>query len=462
MSANTNETPRPAGPPPKSPATWKVRLDRATDRFLRPEWLADAEQSRRGRLITQFGLMGFGFGLAYAAFYLLIGHHWGTGIIVVCSAAFALLVWTMKFIRSIEAAGILLSAIMVAGFTALCAVEGGIHGHAVAWLASVPLCTLLLAGKQAAQKLVTLCLGACGVVIAVELAGIKLPTTYPEQWHSSVTAAGYLGLIGFMFLLGLIFENSRARAFQKMQQALDDLRASNEQLVVLNQEKSEFLGIAAHDLRNPLTTIIGSAEMLTLTEDPGQTARLAGYIQTAGTQMCDLINNLLDSHAIEEGRFISKLEPCDLAALAAQSVERNRPNATRKQITLRLEAPETTWALTDRSAALQILDNLISNAVKYSPAQTTVQIRVSTAGGRAFAAVQDQGPGLSAEDQRKLFGKFVRLSARPTGGESSNGLGLSIVKRLAEALAGSVECHSRLGEGATFVVKLPAGQPATN
>lgn len=430
-----------------------------TDRFLRPEWLADAEQGRRGRLITQFGFMGSLFGLAYAAFYLLIEHYWGAGIIVVCSAAFALLVGAMKAIRSIEAAGTLLSAIMVAGFTALCAVEGGIHGHAVAWLASVPLCTLLLAGKRAAQKLVTLCLGACGVVIALELAGLKLPTTYPEQWHSPVTAAGYLGLIGFMFLLGLIFESSRARAFHKMRQALDDLRASNEQLVVLNQEKSEFLSIAAHDLRNPLTTIIGSAEMLTLTEDPGQTARLAGYIQTAGTQMCDLINNLLDSHAIEEGRFISKLEPCDLGALAAQGVERNRPNAARKQITLCLEAPETTWALTDHSAALQILDNLISNAVKYSPAQTTVQIRVSTAGGRAIAAVQDQGPGLSPEDQGKLFGKFVRLSARPTGGESSNGLGLSIVKRLAEALAGSVECHSRLGAGATFTVRLPACDP---
>ena len=103
----------------------------------------------------------------------------------------------------------------------------------------------------------------------------------------------------------------------------------------------------------------------------------------------------------------------------------------------------------------QVFDNLISNAVKYSPQRTTVSIRAYAESGHACVAVKDEGPGISEEDRVKMFGKFARLTARPTGGESSNGLGLSIVKRLAEAMSGTVECRSVLGEGSTFIVRLP-------
>jgi signal transduction histidine kinase len=105
---------------------------------------------------------------------------------------------------------------------------------------------------------------------------------------------------------------------------------------------------------------------------------------------------------------------------------------------------------------MQVLDNLISNAVKFSPPKTTVQVRTLTENGCVFVAIKDHGPGISPDDQKKLFGKFVRLSAQPTGGESSTGLGLSIVKKLAEAMAGTVFCQSVLGEGATFILRLPA------
>ena len=112
-------------------------------------------------------------------------------------------------------------------------------------------------------------------------------------------------------------------------------------------------------------------------------------------------------------------------------------------------------ARVDHDATVQILENLISNAVKYSPHRTTVQIRSFIDHDRACVSVTDQGPGISGADQKKMFGKFTRLSAKPTGGESSNGLGLSIVKRLAEAMAGGVECRSVLGAGATFTIRLP-------
>ena len=104
---------------------------------------------------------------------------------------------------------------------------------------------------------------------------------------------------------------------------------------------------------------------------------------------------------------------------------------------------------------MQILDNLVSNAVKYSPPNTTVQVHTLPEKDFILVAVRDEGPGISEEDHKKMFGKFTRLSARPTGGESSTGLGLSIVKKLAEAMSGTIHCHSVLGAGATFTLRLP-------
>ena len=110
----------------------------------------------------------------------------------------------------------------------------------------------------------------------------------------------------------------------------------------------------------------------------------------------------------------------------------------------------------DKNTLYQILENLVSNAIKYSPLGKAITVKLyTTSQDTVRCDVQDQGPGLSLADQQKLFGKFNRLSAQPTGGEHSNGLGLFIVKKLMEAMNGKVWCESKLGQGATFCVELP-------
>jgi signal transduction histidine kinase len=282
-----------------------------------------------------------------------------------------------------------------------------------------------------------------------------MPVTYDVRWESIVSSAGYLGLIAFMYLLGLIFETGRHQAYSKLKAALGDLAASNERLVHLNQEKNEFLGIAAHDLKSPLTVIVGCAELVGNTNDQEQIDEYSRMIVSAASRMRVLISDLLDANAIEQGKFISKVERCDITTLVRQSVEHNQAAATRKGIEIRLGASEGLWGKADRGAVLRILDNLISNALKYSPPQTTVHVHTMPEVDYIVLMVRDQGPGISEADQKKLFGKFTRLTARPTAGESSNGLGLSIVKRLVEAMSGTVQCQSILGTGATFIVRLP-------
>jgi signal transduction histidine kinase len=237
----------------------------------------------------------------------------------------------------------------------------------------------------------------------------------------------------------------------------------------MNDEKNEFMGIAAHDLRNPLSAIKGYSEMIV--EDAqllrrGEAKDPAACVQeleehgqligNAAARMAAMVQNLLDANRIERGEMTLNPRPTDLSAVLSSVVETNRPRATAKQQSIHLEnetAPVT--VLVDPTVMVQVLENLVSNAVKYSPPGRKIDVRLKKLPDGVRCEVQDEGPGLSAEDQKKLFGKFARLSAKPTGGEHATGLGLSIVKRMVEAMNGRVWCESEPGKGATFIVTLP-------
>jgi signal transduction histidine kinase len=250
-----------------------------------------------------------------------------------------------------------------------------------------------------------------------------------------------------------------------------ELRHARERLKEMNDEKNEFMGIAAHDLRNPLSAIRGYAEMVV--EDgealaAGKVSDLTGCgqaLQASGrrisetaARMAEMVQNLLDANRIERGEMQLNLAPTDLGPALKQVVETQRPHAAAKQQTIHLQAePAPAVVHADASVTVQVLENLLSNAVKYSPPGKDIFVRLKKHAQGVRVEVQDQGPGLSAEDQKRLFGKFARLSAKPTGGELSTGLGLSIVKKMVEAMNGKVWCESELGKGATFVVQLPLG-----
>src|SRR5262249_40548122 len=163
-----------------------------------------------------------------------------------CSSGFGFTPWLMKRTGSLDTAGNILSLILVLGFSALCCVEGGMNGHAIAWLASVPLCAMLLLGRREGGRWMIASFAACAFIVGLNLSGLAMKPTYDPKWEPLVSAGGYMGFILFMFILGVIFETGRKRAFGKLQDALTHLEASNAELRRLNEEKNEFLGIAAH------------------------------------------------------------------------------------------------------------------------------------------------------------------------------------------------------------------------
>lgn len=248
---------------------------------------------------------------------------------------------------------------------------------------------------------------------------------------------------------------------KQLKLSFDRLNDKNEELMALNQEKNEILGIAAHDLKNPLSGILGLSEHLLNERDDISTEEFASYmemIRESSKQMFLLIGNLLDVNKLESGRLNVDLSPADLLPILQLVIHNYQMQAQAKQLVLQLIADETAYvAFVDKGLAYQILDNLISNAIKYSPFGKNIYARLFISSEKTICcAVQDEGVGLSMQDQEKLFSKFQRLSTKPTGGEHSTGLGLFIVKKLVEVQNGQVWCESEIGKGATFIVEFPA------
>ncbi len=239
------------------------------------------------------------------------------------------------------------------------------------------------------------------------------------------------------------------------------LHRQNEELVALNAEKNEFLGIAAHDLKNPLSGIKSLSEMLLYNADDLTDAYRQEFLHqilASSERMFELITNLLDVNALEQQGIALNIVRLDSVPIVRMICDMYNTRAEAKQIRVLTEVPPAALVQADELAMQQVIDNIVSNAVKYSPHGKNIAVRITQESSAVQIAVQDEGPGLSEDDKTKLFGKFARLSARPTGGEHSTGLGLSIVKKMVEAMNGKVWCESELGKGACFVVELPKAE----
>lgn len=228
-----------------------------------------------------------------------------------------------------------------------------------------------------------------------------------------------------------------------------------------NGFKNEILGTVAHDLKNPLGVILGRTEMLTeligaAASKESVTAQVE-HIRDATKRLTSMVDHLISDAMADAFDITIRREPVDIAGLVAEVTDANQPLATNKQQTITVSAPPNFITMCDADRMREAIDNLISNAIKYSLIGGKIAVVVSHVQGNTVIRVADEGAGLSPEDLGRLFGRFQRLSAKPTAGESSTGLGLSIVKRIIDMHGGKVTADSDgPGRGATFTVVLPA------
>jgi len=231
----------------------------------------------------------------------------------------------------------------------------------------------------------------------------------------------------------------------------------------VSELKSDMLSIAAHDLKNPLNAIIGFSKILerTIDNEAPEILEMLHHITTSSEHMLKLIIDLLNSTVIESGKIQLKLHDFDLSELVMAIVYQNKALAEKKDQTIEyINDWESYFYINGDSQKIwEAIDNLINNAVKYSPYNSKIVVKITKHDSCIRVKVKDQGPGISDDDLNKICKKFQRLSAQPTGGENSTGLGLYIVKQIVDIHNGKMWIKSKIGEGSTFFVEFPAVDP---
>jgi signal transduction histidine kinase/Tfp pilus assembly protein PilF len=269
------------------------------------------------------------------------------------------------------------------------------------------------------------------------------------------------GVVILFIVIALLYRSNRTRKLnnQNLEKQRRQIEENNMKLSKLNAEKDEFLSIAAHDLRNPLSSINLAVDMINSEEntDKSTIREYTDMIKISSNRMITLINDVLKIHTIGSHTPKDSSTFVEINPLIDESLQHFNEPARSKNIRIRTVLNRSNDPVVgDSDNILRILDNLISNAIKYSPKHSSVIISTKQTGENIQISVRDQGPGISDSDKRKLFKKFSKLDSKPTGNESSTGLGLYIVKKICDSMGGSVRCESEPGCGATFIVDLPA------
>ncbi len=304
-----------------------------------------------------------------------------------------------------------------------------------------------------------------------------------NPWYATTTMIlVYLGVFAFVVFFGsrkindyrtrLLIERKaeleniveeRTLQLKKEKQITEELlfetEKKSQELQKANDIKGQLLSIAAHDLKNPLQTILGYEFLVREEFDmQGEELEMVNTIFKTAKRMLNIISELLESAAVKSSSIDLNFTNADIAHVVNETVAHNAARAKQKGQSLSLYVEENLVSKIDTFWIKEAIENLISNAIKYSPKEKSIDVSVYREDGFNCIKVKDYGPGLTEEDKSRLFSKFQRLSARPTGGESSTGLGLYIVKDIIEKHSGKIEVESIFGEGAAFIVKIPANQ----
>lgn len=259
-----------------------------------------------------------------------------------------------------------------------------------------------------------------------------------------------LGLIALFFLYRLV--RLKIQTNKSLSEKNEQIQAQILELNALNMEKNEMIEIIAHDLKNPLTSAMTISELLNNEKITGDQREYLSYIKKALNRMNSLVAKILEIKVLESSSFKTTYSQVDVKQVTEQVISALKIQGDNKHIRLVADLEDVVASL-DKSLIVQIIDNLVSNAIKFSNHHTKVRVSLKKMNQTIRFEIEDEGPGIKEEDIPKLFQKFQKLHARPTDGESSTGLGLSIVKKYVEAMNGKVWCESEFGKGTTFIIE---------
>lgn len=427
------------------------KLNTVISVFLPPNAQQSIEAVRRGRFFITSCFITALFALSYFFMSLYIDGEYFADAMVVSVLLFIALPFLLKkgvpiaIVENIFIANIAVVVILLIYW------EGGIRTANLApWPLVLPIYAMLMQGPRKAVFWFCVALAIIFTYSYFTFHNIRFPVRYDFSKDPIFNALSLSGLVCIVSAIFYISENQKRRA-------QEELKKQNTQLEDLNNEKDNFLRIVSHDLKSPVLIVTEFAKYLAepdLTEE--DRIEYLGHITDSGDRMLELIRNLLDINIIESGKMIVKNKSFSVNDLISKYVNQMNLLAINKQIKLRKRLPDRDiMILSDKARLEQVLDNYVSNAMKYCPEGTNVYVQLEDTPTYVELSVKDEGPGIDESEHGKLFVQFSTASSVPRTGYHSSGLGLAIVKKIADSLDAHVGCISAKDKGCTFYIRLP-------
>lgn len=342
--------------------------------------------------------------------------------------------------------------------------SGGMWSAIYPWIISIPVLALLVVDRTAGIIWGTISFLAMVGFGVLALQGVELPVEYNVEQRTLWFLAILPGLLLIILFISFVFEIAHTNALRDLkmknkilEEQKQTIAAQSKELENFIEEKDNIIGILAHDLKNPLFNISSLVHFLKTEPNSPDRDKFLELIGNSSRNGLDLIERVLKMNAAEQKEIPLQLSTIDIESLLREILSTMEERVSKKKIKLTLaKASESVdKVVSDKTYLILIFENLISNAIKFSKEGMNIQIAISQIDDEVQVAVVDEGPGIRNQEEALLFKKFKRLSARPTGGESSTGLGLSLVKQYVEILQGKVLYKKNEGNGATFMVQIP-------
>ncbi|WP_425390717.1 sensor histidine kinase [Ekhidna sp.] len=431
------------------------------DFFIHPSYHEDELSLRKARLFVRATLLTSLFSNSYIWFSVLFEFQLGIYLMIFNVLGFvllALLVRTRTPILLITNLYVLVGAVAVVALTYY---SGGIWSAIYPWIISIPVLALLVVNRNFG-----IAWGILSFLVMVwfgwlEIQGEQLPLQYNTDMKAEWFVSVLPGLLLIILVISVVFESTQTNALKSLQKQNQQLAEQKEtisdqskRLEKLIDDKDHIIRILAHDLKNPLANITTISNILKEEKELDQQRKFIAMIEKVSAQAQGLVNNVLDMATMEQGAIRLKAEMLSVKTVVNQALDLLREPAKQKNINLFVHGVDA-MVNTDQTYLQLIFENLVSNAVKFTPQGKNVTINISADQDKVRVKIMDEGPGVLPEEENQLFEKFAKLSARPTGEESSSGLGLSLVKRYVEEIGGKVWFERGDAKGATFVVELP-------
>jgi signal transduction histidine kinase len=361
--------------------------------------------------------------------------------------------------RSSPALARLGAPLLYVAFVAVLADSSGGTNAGYGGLFLLPLLWLAVIGSGAELAVGFVAVAAARTLPVAVIGG----PTYPSSTWRLALVLGAVAVIVCVTIQRLVGD-ARVRATAllnrsaELEEAARALADQNTQLQELDRLKDEFVALVSHELRTPLTSIMGYLELIDEETDSLLQPHQHDYLMTVrrnAQRLETLVNDLLLLVQLDSGLLELNLSNADLKPLLLEATEAARPAARAKQIHLSLQAEQLGPVLCDPVRIAQLIDNLVSNAIKFTPEHGRVELNASQRGGTIALTVSDTGIGIPAAEMKHLFGRFYRASSATDNGIPGTGLGLAISKGIADAHHAALTVESAPGEGTTFVLLLP-------